>query len=260
MSIVAIALLGLGSADAARAIGAGRWRDRRRAVIVSSLVGVSVIAVLAVLAGLSTPADGLLLLLAGVIVAGWVLTSQEEFVRARRAAIPLSILGGGLALLVLTSGAASPGGGAVAGWLRWTGLFANQSVVDADRVLLVAVLLLIQVGTANVIVRLVLVQVGAIRPSNVPQPSDRLRGGRLLGPMERLIILGLGLAGEVTAATLVIAAKGLIRFPELQHSRTADSETDKEALEVYELTEYFLVGSMVSWLIALTALGVAVLA
>lgn len=228
-------------------------------MIVSSIVGVSVIVIFAVLAGLSTAVDVFLLLLAGVIVVGWVLTSQEEFVHARRAAIPLSILGGGLTLLVLTSGAASPAGGAVSRWLTWTDLFAAQAAVDADHVLLIAGLLLIQVATANVIVRLVLVQVGAIRPSDMPQPSDRLRGGRLLGPMERLIILGLGLAGEVTAATLVIAAKGLIRFPELQHSRGADSESKEEALEVYELTEYFLVGSMVSWLIALAALGVAVL-
>lgn len=260
MSIVALALLGLGAADAVGATGACRWGDPQRAQIFSSIAGISVIVVLAILARLSTSADLFLLMLACVIVAGWVLTSQEEFVRTRRAAIPLSVLGGGLALLVSTSGAASPAGGGIAAWLAWTDLFAGQAGVDADRVLLIAGLLLIQVATANVIVRLVLVQVGAIRPPDMPQPSDRLRGGRLLGPMERLIILGLGLAGEVTAATLVIAAKGLIRFPELQHSREAGNESMEDALEVYELTEYFLVGSMVSWLIALTALGVAILA
>ncbi len=260
MSTVALTLLGLGAADAAGALGARRWGHTQRAVVIGSMAGVSVIVVLAILAGLSTSADLLLLLLACVIVSGWVLTSQEEFVRGRRATIPLSILVGGLALLVVTSGAASPAGGAVGRWLTWADLFAGQATADADRVLLICGLLLIQMATANVIVRLVLVQVGAIRQPGLPQPSDRLRGGRLLGPMERLIILGLGLAGEVTAATLVIAAKGLIRFPELQHSREGDSESKEEALEVYELTEYFLVGSMVSWLIALTALGVALLA
>lgn len=260
MTILALALLGLGTADAVRAVGAGRWGDAQRGMVTSTLVGTAVIVILALLAGLSTLADLFLLLLACAIVAGWVLTSREEFVRARRAVIPLTILGGGLALLVVTSGAASPAAGTIGRWLAWTDLFAGQSTVDADRVLLIAGLLLLQVATGNVIVRLVLVQVGAIRPSDMPQPSDRMRGGRLLGPMERLIILGLGLAGEVTAATLVIAAKGLIRFPELQHSREADGESKEEALEVYELTEYFLVGSMVSWLIALTAFGVAVLA
>lgn len=258
--MVALTLIGLATADVVRTVGARRWVHAQPAVILSTLLGVCVIAILAVLADLTTSADVLSLLLSCVIVVGWVLTSREEFVRNRGAAIPLLILGGGLSLLVAISGAASPAAGAVSRWLTWTDLFAAQAAVDADRVLLVAGLLLIQVATANVIVRLVLVQVGAIRPPDMPQPSDRLRGGRLLGPMERLIILGLGLAGEVTAATLVIAAKGLIRFPELQHSREADSESKEEALEVYELTEYFLVGSMVSWLIALAALGVAVLA
>ena len=79
-----------------------------------------------------------------------------------------------------------------------------------------------------------------------PQPSDQLRGGRLLGPMERLLILGLGLSGQLTAAGLVIAAKGLIRFPELQSKR--DERTTVEGVGIDEVTEYFLVGSFVSWL------------
>ena len=61
-------------------------------------------------------------------------------------------------------------------------------------------------------------------PASEPQPSDQLRGGRLLGPMERVLILGLGLAGQLTAAGLVIAAKGLIRFPELQAKRDDSDE------------------------------------
>ena len=84
-----------------------------------------------------------------------------------------------------------------------------------------------QIFTANVIVRLVLLAIGALRPDSLTtalrtpsspptQPADRLKGGRLLGPMERLVILGLGVAGELGAAGLVIAAKGLLRFPEIQ--------------------------------------------
>ena len=104
--------------------------------------------------------------------------------------------------------------------------------------LLLAGLVFFNVATANTIVRLVLLAIGALRPSDVTdanaaaaaaasqtgraappttgQPADRLKGGRLLGPMERLVILGLGLAGEFGAAGLVIAAKGLLRFPEIQ--------------------------------------------
>ena len=71
--------------------------------------------------------------------------------------------------------------------------------------------------------------------------------------MERVLILGLGLAGQLTAAGLVIAAKGLIRFPELQSKR--DETTTVEAVGIDEVTEYFLVGSFVSWLVALLSLA-----
>src|SRR6185312_10014771 len=111
--------------------------------------------------------------------------------------------------------------------------------------------------------RLVLASIGAIRPRGMPQPSDRLRGGRLLGPLERVFILGLGLAGQVTAAGIVIAAKGLIRWPELRitargpHRRPAehaDHREHDEHVSIDAVTEYFLVGSFVSWLLALGAL------
>ena len=132
---------------------------------------------------------------------------------------------------------------------------------DLARVLLVTGLVLVNLSTANVLVRLVLVSVGAMRPvlpddlatTDDPQPSDQLRGGRLLGPMERVLILGLGLAGQLTAAGLVIAAKGLIRFPELQATRKDGSGVDGVGID--HVTEYFLVGSFVSWLVALVSLA-----
>jgi len=88
--------------------------------------------------------------------------------------------------------------------------------------------------------------------------------------MERVFILGLGLAGQVTAASIVIAAKGLIRWPELQRAsrdserreaaqEAADQDT-RRAASIDQVTEYFLIGSFVSWLIAMTALAVSRLA
>jgi hypothetical protein len=64
--------------------------------------------------------------------------------------------------------------------------------------------------------------------------------------LERVFILGLGLAGHLTAASIVVAAKGLLRFPELQ------SKPDQD--RIHRLTEYFLVGSFVSWLVPLVCL------
>ena len=125
-----------------------------------------------------------------------------------------------------------------------------------DRALLLAGLTLVQLATGNRLVRLVLVTTGALPAGPVTGGVDgELRGGRLLGPLERLFILGLGLAGELTAAGLVIAAKGLIRWPELRsHAR---SEDDTRASDIDKVTEYFLVGSFVSWLVALGGLLLA---
>lgn len=251
MSVLALLLLALGTSDAVRSRA---WGDRGRAHLVTVLAGLSVLVVMAVLAGLSTLADVALLVLAGAVLVGWVFTSAEEAVRERGAAVPLSVLGLGAASLMLLSGWATPAGGSVARWLAWSAV-PDVSGLHPNRALLLAGLLLVQFATGNVIVRLVLIQVGALPRAGTPQPSDRLRGGRLLGPMERVIILGLGLAGEVTAASLVIAAKGLIRWPEL---RQAD-DVPPGSVGVDEVTEYFLVGSMVSWLVALTALAVALL-
>ena len=98
---------------------------------------------------------------------------------------------------------------------------------------------LVQVGTVNRVVRFVLSAVG------VPAASHEhdLRGGRVLGPLERLVIVVLGLAGQLGAAAVVVAAKGLLRYPELRAAGRDHGPTD--------LSEYFLIGSFVSWLLAL---------
>ncbi|CAN5423805.1 hypothetical protein BH23ACT6_BH23ACT6_09590 [soil metagenome] len=248
MSVLALALLGIGVADLVRP---RRWGNDSREVIVAVLAGLITLVALAVLADLTSGPDLLLLLAAGATLCGWVLTAAHS--RTMPASVPLSILASGIGVLVIGSGGASGAGGDFARWLNWTGLPGPQAEASPDTVLLVAGLLLIQVATANTVVRLVLTQIGALGPVGSPQASDRLRGGRILGPMERVIILGLGLAGEVTAASLVIAAKGLIRWPELRQSDLKDPD----AIGVDEVTEYFLVGSMVSWTFALLALAAA---
>lgn len=115
---------------------------------------------------------------------------------------------------------------------------------SADRALLLLGALVAQLATGNIVVKLILTLTGSAPPTT----GRTLKGGRLLGPMERMVILGLGLAGHMTAASLVIAAKGLIRWPELQSFKTGEGPS------IDEVTEYFLVGSFVSWLVALTTL------
>jgi len=74
--------------------------------------------------------------------------------------------------------------------------------------------------------------------------------------MERLFIVGLGLGGQLTAAAVVVAAKGLLRFPELQRGVAGETPSLNGPSDV---TEYFLIGSFASSLVALGGLALFVL-
>ena len=70
-------------------------------------------------------------------------------------------------------------------------------------------------------------------------PHDVFKGGRLIGPLERVLVFLLTITGAYPVLAAVIAAKGIVRFPEISR----DGEKGARA-------EYFLVGSLVSWAIA----------
>jgi hypothetical protein len=249
MSAIAITVFALACADLARA--GDRARGWVRAIVAAALAAVLGV----VLLGASSVEEVLLVLLGLGAVVGWVLTTAREMHSRFDYALPLAVLGVGLLVQVLALAwvPAREPGGLLGAWVERVPL-AGVAVAPAT-VLLVAGLMLAQLSTANIVVRLVLASVGALKPAGQPQASDRLRGGRILGPMERLLILGLGLAGQPTAAGLVIAAKGLIRFPELQaQARDTRGGVPGEP-GIDEITEYFLIGSFVSWLFALAALA-----
>lgn len=77
-------------------------------------------------------------------------------------------------------------------------------------------------------------------PHAAPVPT--LKGGRLIGPLERVIVFALTLTGVYSLLAAVLAAKGIVRFPEISR----DGDTGSRA-------EYFLIGSLVSWVVALAA-------
>lgn len=147
-------------------------------------------------------------------------------------------------------------GGRVRGTVRAVALPVNA--VPPTRLLMIIGVVLFQFATGNQLVRLVLASVGAVRPSGEPQPSDRLKGGRPLGPMERLLILSLGVGGQVAAASAVVAAKGIIRFPELNAQKSRNDHGTGVGID--EITEYFLVGSFASWLLALSSMALVLAA
>lgn len=130
--------------------------------------------------------------------------------------------------------------------------FALLARAPVERVVLVTGLLLFLAATSNAIVRSVLIIIG----TRLKPMEERLRGGRVIGPIERGLIFGLGLAGYATAAAIIVSAKGLLRFPELNALRDRPGAA-AGARTIDEVTEYLLVGSLTSWALALFALVLA---
>ncbi len=100
---------------------------------------------------------------------------------------------------------------------------------------------LVLTAPANWAVRALLGRIGAIDANADPGV------GRWIGILERLLVFAFIVAGEAAAAALVVAAKSILRFPEISG--------DEPALRA----EYVLVGSLASWLVAVVV-GLAVAA
>jgi hypothetical protein len=236
VSGVAVFLIALGIADMCRRAVRAAWPVLA--------IGPVVVAVAAALGALWHARDIPLLVLAAVASVLWEWLCLRSERSGRQQAAPLAVFGAAVTLLIVLSGWSSPVNGVVAKWCAWVHLPLHH--VSPTRVVMVVGVVLVQFATANQLVRLVLGSVGAVRPAGEPQPSDQLKGGRLLGPMERLLILSLGAGGQVAAAGAVVAAKGIIRFPELSAQKSRNG-----GVGIDEVTEYFLVGSFASWLLAL---------
>lgn len=126
--------------------------------------------------------------------------------------------------------------------------------VGFDAAVLAIGVLLVVAETGNLIVRAALDREGTWRPvesggrfrgGQLRQPQQAatgFQGGRLIGPLERVLVVVLTLAGAYSLLAAMLAAKGIVRFPEI----SKDGETGARA-------EYFLVGSLVSWVVALGA-------
>jgi hypothetical protein len=243
VSAVAILLIAVAIADACRRSARATW--------LPMLVGPAVVAVCAALGALWHIGDLALLALAAAATVVWQLLSARSERTGAHHLASLTAFGVSLGLLIVLSGWSHKVGGVVALWSKWATLPLGG--VSPTRLMMVVGVVLLQFATGNQLVRLILASVGAVRPAGEPQPSDKLKGGRLLGPMERLLILSLGVGGQVAAASAVVAAKGIIRFPELNAQKArSDNGT---GVGIDEVTEYFLVGSFASWLLALGSMA-----
>lgn len=248
MIAVGIWLISIGLADLVAGLSGEPKAGPR--TIGAIATGVVAPLVLGFAAGATASTLLLLTLLVGVTTASWIVVRQDASrITALRALWALLIL------LVAFVAASMFGAESVStfgdGSILERGihhlpfpLVAGASLAQA---VFVAGVLTMLFATSNAIVRLVLTAMGT-KFSNAEQ---RLRGGRVIGPLERVLIFGLGLAGQATAAALVIGAKGLLRYPELNGLRNEPGVAGPPARTIDVVTEYLLIGSLTSWLLAL---------
>jgi hypothetical protein len=217
----------------------------RKVKVLPQLVGALSVLLLGMLGGMTSGRDVVALTVVAVVVLAWGFAVTWGFGHPAQTAawLPLALFSLALAGALICSVLAPPADGLIDRWLD-AATFPALETVSADRLLLVLGAFGLQLSTGNVLVRLVLKSTGTINPGkDGGMPPTQLKGGRLLGPLERIFILALAMGGQVTAAAIVVAAKGLLRFPELS--------SRQEQATVHEMTEYFLLGSFVSWLVAL---------
>lgn len=210
------------------------WRAR-----IGAVVAPAVAVAAGLMVGLPTCAVVTLGGIVAVTNAAWLGVRAPEDWSARRASVILLALGITLTAATVTAGAwPDPDVDLIRKWLRSLPFPAVEQWAVESTVTVVGAVLVIQ-ATGNAVVRLVLSVAGTLPPS-----EQKLKGGRIIGPLERTLIFGLALTGEPTAAALVVSAKGLLRFPEISKEQ-----------DVHAATEYFLIGSLASWTVALGAAG-----
>jgi len=225
MIAAGLLLLAVGTADLLRQmIRTRRW------------LAFSVAAVLLVVvsAGLDAVVAGLL---AVAVAAIWTWVVPESG-PARAGLWPVALLAlAAAACVVVAPGRARPG---ILGE-AWAS-YRPADAVSADVVVLVIGCVVFLLESGNAVVRTALRSEMGTRETPDETAAPTLKGGRLIGPLERILVFVLTLAGAYTLIAAVLAAKGIVRFPEI--SRDGDGG---------DRAEYFLIGSLVSWVTALAA-------
>lgn len=237
MAVAGIWLSAIALADIVAGLSGQVTDGSRRQTGLASAVLSSCI--LSVLCGLSTVALLLVTLWTAVSCAAWLWSRAEENWSPRRATAMLSAVIIGFSGTFLLGVRVTLSDNTQLDRLIEDLPYESLAVAELDEIVFVIGVLLFLQATANGLVRVVLALVGS-----APKSQNELRGGRMIGPLERTLMFGILSTGSLVAAGLVVTAKGLVRFPELNQKGADDLEA---------ATEYFLVGSLVSWLITLGA-------
>lgn len=237
MIVAGLTLIGIGASDLVR-----------RFVIRKSVRTVLLILLLLVMVGIGVCSDAIIAAVIAGVLAGMWLWSMPLDARGSVSFWPAVALGG----VIFASTAflsARPRPGLIGG--VWS-LHSPIGDIDFDVAVLAVGVMLFATESANAVVRAALDREGVWRPADLggtlrggrlrqaQPPATGFQGGRLIGPLERIIMIVLTLTSAYPLLAAMLAAKGIVRFPEI----SKDGETGARA-------EYFLVGSLVSWAIAL---------
>ncbi|MFG6476405.1 hypothetical protein ACFXP7_08435 [Microbacterium sp. P06] len=259
MIAAGVLLLTVGLADLARQFLGDRSRGARIAASIVTVIVLSAVATSVV----TLP----LVAVVALVALGWLALMPSTNSAAIAGFWPAIGLAISVALLVVFAPGAAEGWGA-----QWWGSTTTGMSFPPAKLVLAAGVVAFLLESANIVVRVALqiergdrarTSVAAPSPTPVrrrgagllarlrrpvpvtpPAATKQLRGGRLIGPLERLFIVGLIFTSAVALVAAFIAAKGIVRFPEIQKDNAGGTQA-----------EYFLVGSMASWGIALLAAG-----
>ena len=224
MILLALLLATVGTADLVRPEN----RAPSRIQAVSAGAAGAVVLVL-LTTGLAVGASAWLIVPAILVfLVGWMLFTPVGIIQTDRPWPVAGLIAAALVALAVPQPAVGDG------WLvRWyTGLdLPTLADVPVEQFVLGVACVVFLVETANIVVRLMLIGTG---PS-VLATENSLQGGRILGPIERVFVLGMALAGQYAALSVVVAAKSILRFPEISKDTAGGTRA-----------EYVLVGSFVS--------------
>ena len=129
-------------------------------------------------------------------------------------------------------------GGAASWWVPDLGIPLDRGQWSV--VCIGAALLVFMIRGGNYMVRGILRRAGGLPDADEPgfETREGYAHGRMIGQVERIIVVLVVMGGSLQALAFFFAAKGLIRSKELEERPRAD---------------YFLLGSLASFLVALVA-------
>lgn len=223
--------IGLGDIVAGYSGGTASWQRVRAGVITATVSAIAL--------GASAGYSALQVLLLGCFIAvagGFWLSTRRIDLSATTAGLVAATWWIVLIVILLTLHLWPEPQGALVQIINRHPMLRTLSLSGNQWFLLMGIAVFYQ-ASCNALVRLVLQAAG----TRDEETESHLQGGRIIGPLERVLLFGFAAVGEPAAAAVVVAAKGFLRYPEIT------SKADESGA----LAEYVLVGSLSSWVFGL---------